>query len=261
MWRVTIYNGERIKSHEVIVHDDTKEVNIYDSTGENVYSKALHKYNSDTGAFELQHVDEWLLDGNGEIIKDYKQFGENGNIMMNNMRRKNLGILGDMYDAYNKNNFFKKSGCLLTSYSIIDSFFGGEYDTPDKIDQFADENGQYYSKYSANVIRKNISEDLGYSYSQLKDNNIDNYRSAIDFNLGIGENVRDNPIPTGIKFSRNPRDSHFAVISGARYYADGTHDYLVRDPGSSKDYRQILDGKTLKNKRGPVKEIFWLTKE
>jgi len=78
--------------------------------------------------------------------------------------------------------------------------------------------------------------------------------------LLIDKNLNNN-IPTIIKFSNSPSDSHFSVIGGIRYNGDGSTDYLVRDPGSSKSERSILDGDTLSNSRGQVKRLDWMIKE
>ncbi|MBN2400761.1 MAG: hemagglutinin repeat-containing protein [Spirochaetes bacterium] len=252
-----VADGEQLRSHELIYSGDSKISNIYDSSGDSIYRSANYEYSN--GTYNLNYVDDWLTAANGNIIPDIKQFDPyySGTIMNDNRMAK-VNVMGvysyDKVDINNSNNYIGTSGCLITSTAIIDNFYGGNYGDPQKMDTFADKNGLYYNKYQAVVNFPILVEKLGYNQKTLEIGGVNAFIPQIDNNLN--ENI-----PTIIHYTNNPQDSHFAIIGGERIYGNGDKDYLVRDPGSSFPERSVLNGEKLNNRRGEVKEIYYMYKE
>jgi hypothetical protein len=247
-----VVDGNQIKSYELLYTGDSKTFNSYDSSGDNIYRSANYQYSD--GTYVLKYVDNWMVGANGVVIKDIKQNDENYAGIIMNDNRLAPGIFGDKADRYNSKNYIGNSGCLLTSAAIVDDFYRGAYGDPKKMDALADRNGIYYNKYSADADLQSLANELKYNADRSKAGNIDSYKLLIDTNI-------ENNVPTIIKYSNSPTDSHFAVLGGTRYNGDGSNDYLIRDPGSSLTERSILDGDTLSNSRGQVKRLDWMTKE
>jgi hypothetical protein len=246
-----IVDGQRVKSHELIYSDDVRLVNTYDSTGNSIYRSANYQYSD--GTYVLKYVDDWMVGATGEVIKDIKQIDKiYAGIIMNDNRLA-PGLFGDTSDRYNTNNYVGNSGCLLASAAIVDDFYGGAYGDPKKMDALADQKGLYYDKYKANVKLISLATSLGYVPKT------DDTKNIVTYKLEVENNIAAN-VPTFAYYSNNPNDSHFAIIGGKRYNGDGSTDYLIRDTGSSKSERSILNGDTLSNSRGQVKRIDWMIK-
>ena len=259
MERYNIIDGQSIKSYSETECMGTKIVSLYDSTGQNVYRQATYLLNENTNRYELQFVDQWLVDSTGKVIPDYKQYQEpTASIMMNpnyaNKTNKTgfmamlAGIL-DRTNANDENNFFRKSGCLLTAMAEIFSFYGdSKFDIPKKIDAYVDENNLWIPG-TAMIDAKTVVKSI-------KDYDLQTEDKINLFNNRIIDNLNQN-IPTIARYSIG----HFVLVAGARYDANGNiTDYLVRDPGTGKPAGTYLSAQTLYNYhwKSTIDKLYWI---
>lgn len=242
MTRYNIVDGEEIRSYEEVEYNGTKIVSVYDSSGKNVYRQSTYVVNERTNRYELQYVDQWLVNERGEVIKDYKQISSPiAEIEMNPeyAQRRN-----------HENNYFKQSGCLLTALAGVFDFYGNtKINTPEKIDGFVDEN-KLWLNGTAMINPERTIEFLGYDFKQN-----DRYN---EFNKILQDNLVSNT-PTIVHYTAG----HFSLIAGARHDANGNiTDYLMHDPGTTQSTGAYLPVKTLYNYRwdSSIDKIYWILK-
>jgi len=241
MERYNIIDGQSVRSYSETECMGTKIVSIYDSTGQNAYRQATYLLNENTNRYEFQFVDQWLVDSTGKMIADYKQYQEpTGNIEMNPNYASG---------TTNGNNYFRKSGCLLTAMAAIFSFFGDDrVDTPEKIDTRIDKYNLWITG-TAMIDPKTVVESIeGYEFKR---------NTVVNDLINVIQNNLNNNVPTIVHYNRG----HFVLVAGARYDANGNiTDYLIQDPGTSKSSGTYLPVKTLYNYhwKSKIDKLYWI---
>jgi len=120
-----------------------------------------------------------------------------------------------------------ESGCLLTSFTMINDYYGSNDDPHDVNIQLGDYACPFYWFNAANQY--NLTLDA------FQDNSSNSYAKTF-----IKGSLRNNK-PVIVGFDKSSANTHYVVARGFDIMTDDTEHFYINDPASSRDYPTIQD--------------------
>ena len=209
------YNENKKTSDDVFMYNGDNisfATRHYDRSGVNVYESSVYNLNSQSGEYEHQFTDKWLVGSDGNVIPDYKQYNYSDRMNTNIAQKRWVDSKNSWDSKMVETITIRSEGCLTTATSMVDKFFRGDNGLdPREMIQFINDNKLWVG--NSNTINMGIvSQKLGYEYYNKEIGS--NGYTQLDAIQQIEYNLEGN-IPTYIRYS-----GHSAIITGASSLSD-----------------------------------------